>query len=421
MKAVLLLKARLRRVESSFTEHGELVRPFHQFGLSKVTKLGQQTGEACRRKKCRCNGQCPCDICLSRGDGQTCAFPEANDRASGKRRYIAHLQAKLSSYQSNPPVSRIHPSELDFLAATSGSWDLGTNPASNRDDAFFEAKAQTLNTNDYVAQLEAELARVESATNLDTTPVYSHRSIPIRPAVAYSEANAHQTTAQTSQIDSSYHLIPPKDNLVEPNGTSQPQKSPAWATWVSTTDGATRTAAASSPDGDDVHSLTKEFSYISVDPAGQLRYLGGGSIASLVDATQAVQKYRKGEAPIILPFFASPPQHPVQTRWLPRPEDVAFPPAVVSRQLMTAFFENLHPLYPILDQTAFLARCEREVYVSRPWGEKPDTAFVALVFAVLVLSSKLMRAEELVVDEVCQAEWHERASVRTPWDVFKSA
>lgn len=159
-----------------------------------------------------------------------------------------------------------------------------------------------------------------------------------------------------------------------------------------------------------IETLLQEFSYISLDPQGQTRYIGGASIATLVKPLISSTAHQNAIGTNSLPYFSKPQHRLDKMRWLPNAEDFDFPPVSISSQLISKYFEFLHPLFPILDRNAFLSRCKYEVFLPRSWGTKADISFVALVFAVLACASKIP-SDGFMVEEEMAVEWHDRASV----------
>lgn len=186
---------------------------------------------------------------------------------------------------------------------------------------------------------------------------------------------------------------------------------------------------------------THEFAHLATDARGNRRYVGGSSMALLVEAI-GNQPTMPGEVKLDLPFFVPiRGDLPMSRRRMlgalvAGESEAALPSNAICKRILAAYFTHFHPLTPVLDRTAFLKRFDEVMEPrnlislaarvkappvpnrspSRPGSSAAITdnrqvAFVALCYAALACGTTVMSEAELPHAAHLGASWHERASI----------
>ena len=185
---------------------------------------------------------------------------------------------------------------------------------------------------------------------------------------------------------------------------------------------------------------THEFAHLATDARGNQRYVGGSSMALLVEAI-GNQPDQPNQAKLDLPFFVPRGDLPMSRRRMlgalvAGESEAALPSNAICKHILGAYFTHLHPLLPVLDRNAFLKRFD-EVMEPRNLvalagrvkaapvpnrspsraGTTPgisdnrQVAFVALCYAALACGTTVMSETDLPHAAHLGASWHERASI----------
>lgn len=254
----------------------------------------------------------------------------------------------------------------------------------------------------YVQELEARLVQMEGLlTQVGSSPGpdQSHPDTPFTPGPN------HQQYRQPSSPASSVVL----------NTPSVPFNAPAFLT---------------DPNVKQEPADPDHFGQLALDGHGHLRWIGGSSAMTLVDAFRNISNTVKAPSrngSSHPKFLKSEPKSPAnnlyfppilrfnsKARALPGPEEVEFPPRdladklvrryyfLVFRQLtseinhmspchnqVAAYFTHFHHTLPVVDSTAFLSQYRR-IMDDRRIASASDTGFPTVVFSVFACAARFV-------------------------------
>ncbi|KAF8324419.1 fungal-specific transcription factor domain-containing protein [Cantharellus anzutake] len=156
-----------------------------------------------------------------------------------------------------------------------------------------------------------------------------------------------------------------------------------------------------------------QFGQLALDANGHLRWIGGSSAMTLVDAfknisTAAISGSSTPQGDVSHPrFLAGEGKHPANNlyfppnvhsnarpRALPGPEEVEFPPRDLADKLVAAYFTHFHHTLPVVDSTAFLSQYRRLMDDHRILSPA-DTGFPTVVFSVFACAARYVEDPRL--------------------------
>ncbi|KAF8312877.1 hypothetical protein DL93DRAFT_2042574, partial [Clavulina sp. PMI_390] len=194
-------------------------------------------------------------------------------------------------------------------------------------------------------------------------------------------------------------------------------------------------SATAAPTTADLQHDTREpelFGQLALDHNGHLRWIGGSSAMTLVDAFRNITKQSTrpasfpGATTSILGAASQsnsnarnlyfPPILRSDVRALPGPEQAEFPPRDLADKLVAAYFTHFHHTLPVVDSTAFLSQYRR-LMDERRIASPSEIGFAIVVFSVFACAARFVNDPRLAPEDPEHPEggmaaiYYERAMV----------
>ncbi|KAG8963729.1 hypothetical protein FRC03_002629 [Tulasnella sp. 419] len=272
----------------------------------------------------------------------------------------------------------------------------------------------------YVQELENRLLKLESVltqiapnldlTNLPNDPI-SLSQVQQPQQSIHPPSSAHLTSAQQPEQRPVLNPTASTDsgsNFINHSGTSGPSVP-------------VRPSASSRHDSDEF--VAEQMGTLALDDHGHLRWIGGSSTMSLIEAfrTFSADIDRERELAPSPPDSTSTPNatpnppsanllyFPSSLRFgkvraLPNADEVEYPPEDLCDLLVDAYFEKFHHTLPVLDSASFRSKYRRLMDMRAAAVEngttpepptKSDAGFLSVVFAVFAVASRFVDDERL--------------------------
>ncbi|KDN48471.1 hypothetical protein K437DRAFT_86488 [Tilletiaria anomala UBC 951] len=346
--------------------------------------------EVCRRKKVRCNGEKPCQHCVTYNE--KCHYFEAKDRSAYSKRYVESLETRLGRLEQalNQAIAGGLQSAAHLMTGVATApHDIGSSSTSP--SAVITAPEKTCfsgkpSPHSSYPNDPKSLSRetIDAATELVTEEAHDR----LKELAELSIAAQRQTKG----------LGGPNAGQ-EPDATGRPQGG--------TVDGATAAkgghVAVDIEAGDEARSSIsghQQSGRLQYDENRNLRYIGPSATVTLVlDAHSALDGRREsqvtgevGAAQANLGWITSSLGVNL-SRVLPSVESVTFPERDLSDLLVRTFFDCIHPLFPVLDERDFNSRYS-EMFNQAQASEsaqKANPLFVATLFAIYACASRVVQ------------------------------
>ncbi|KAG9016252.1 hypothetical protein FRB90_003606 [Tulasnella sp. 427] len=322
--------------------------------------------ESCRRKKIKCDGTEPiCGQCTQ--TNSNCTWIQTKDRAALSRQYVQELE--------------------------------------NR-----------------VMRLETVLTQVAPQVNLSDLPT---ESITLPPQQPQRQQVSPPQTFQGSGMPGQYPNATSYVNGTTPHNGINGIQGPLPPRTSS--DLSPRTRVERSDTSDEF--VAEQMGTLALDDHGHLRWIGGSSTMSLIEAFRNFSASEDRDAPSPPSTTgATPTPNPPsanllyfpsslrfgKVRALPGPEEVEYPPWDLAEKLVDAYFEKFHHTMPVLDSISFRKKYQRLMDARRQAEEKGETpvfgssksdaGFVSVVFAVYAVAARFVDDERLKTDEEGEVE-----------------
>ncbi|KAG8876090.1 hypothetical protein FRB98_007465 [Tulasnella sp. 332] len=285
----------------------------------------------------------------------------------------------------------------------------------------------------YVQELENRLIRLESVlaqvapsvdlSELPTGPIpvdhpSEHSSIPV--AAASSGSSGHYPTAGI-----------PTQNTIANGGSisvSASRRNPVMQSHnqsniLSTVEGYQARVKVEADNSDEF--VAEQMGTLALDDHGHLRWIGGSSTMSLIEA---FRNFSTGEGDHASPSppesanNATPTPNPPsanllyfppsmrfgKVRALPGADEVEYPPVDLANKLVEAYFTQFHHTLPVLDSLSFRAKYKRLMDGRRAVEQsdraqepptKSDAGFISVVFAVYAVAARFVDDDRLKVTD----------------------
>ncbi|KAG9009294.1 hypothetical protein FRB94_012240 [Tulasnella sp. JGI-2019a] len=325
--------------------------------------------EACRRKKIKCDGTEPvCGQCTQ--TNTTCTWMQTRDRAALSRQYVQELENRLIRLES-------------VLAQVAPSVDLSELP----------------NGPIPVEHVAEQQSVPVASTSSSSSGHYPATGIPALNAISnggnisVSAATAGRNPAPPSQYQ--YPIL---------GATDGPR-------------GLVKVEVADNSD----EFVAEQMGTLALDDHGHLRWIGGSSTMSLIEA---FRNFSTGDADHSSPSppdsaaTATPTPNPPsanllyfppsmrfgKVRALPGIDEVEYPPVDLANKLVEAYFAQFHHTLPVLDSLSFRAKYKRLMEGRRAAEQngtasepptKSDAGFISVVFAVYAVAARFVDDDRL--------------------------
>ncbi|KDQ10040.1 hypothetical protein BOTBODRAFT_178587 [Botryobasidium botryosum FD-172 SS1] len=347
--------------------------------------------ESCRRKKIKCDGREPVCAQCTQG-GNNCTWIQTKDRAALSRHYVQELEARLVQMEGLltqvAPVVELLGQSPNGIALTPAALSSLQAQAQAQAQAQTQAQSQPqshlpLQTPDPAASLPLSLPLSDNAT---VNP--NHLTNPNHP-----NHPSHLTHAPAAH--------PEQGEYVKQEPPAEPED------------------------------VTEQFGQLALDDHGHLRWIGGSSTVSLIEAFKHISNIstahnpsvasspesERGEAEAMedgdeMVDVTPPPEPSVSTpavnmlyfqpslrfgsriRALPHQEEVEYPPRDLADKLVSAYFTNFHHTLPVVDKLRFMTKYTR-LMECHQIPTHSDAGFVSLVFAVFACAARFVDDERV--------------------------
>ncbi|KAG9126164.1 hypothetical protein FRC07_004634 [Ceratobasidium sp. 392] len=144
---------------------------------------------------------------------------------------------------------------------------------------------------------------------------------------------------------------------------------------------------------EDEENVADQFGQLALDGHGQLRWIGGSSTMSLIEAFHSMSADPgatpppASKTPRLNVLYFPPSVVPGKLAALPGAEEVEYPERDLADKLVEAYFEKFHHTTPCLDKMSFMTNYKKLMDDN---GANSYPGFTSLVFAVFAVAARLL-------------------------------
>ncbi|KAG9078622.1 hypothetical protein FS749_009329, partial [Ceratobasidium sp. UAMH 11750] len=144
---------------------------------------------------------------------------------------------------------------------------------------------------------------------------------------------------------------------------------------------------------EDEENVADQFGQLALDGHGQLRWIGGSSTMSLIEAFHSMSADPgatpppASKTPRLNVLYFPPSVVPGKLAALPGAEEVEYPERDLADKLVEVYFEKFHHTMPCLDKLSFMTNYNKLMDDN---GANSYPGFTSLVFAVFAVAARLL-------------------------------
>ncbi|CAE6524003.1 unnamed protein product [Rhizoctonia solani] len=144
---------------------------------------------------------------------------------------------------------------------------------------------------------------------------------------------------------------------------------------------------------EDEENVADQFGQLALDGHGQLRWIGGSSTMSLIEAFHSMSADPgatpppASKTPRLNVLYFPPSVIPGKLTALPGAEEVEYPQRDLADKLVDAYFEKFHHTMPCIDKLSFLVNYRKLMDDN---GANSYPGFTSLVFAVFAVAARIL-------------------------------
>ncbi|CUA77561.1 Activator of stress genes protein 1 [Candida albicans SC5314] [Rhizoctonia solani] len=247
---------------------------------------------------------------------------------------------------------------------------------------WIQTKDRAALSRHYVQELEARLLHMESllGNNGIVIDPASRPDTVSRPASAAAGASANAVTVVSS-------TAPPRPHSAAGSVPGSPEST------LSTEDELFEASVPRIKKEDDEENVADQFGQLALDGHGQLRWIGGSSTMSLIEAFHSMSADPgatpppASKTPRLNVLYFPPSVIPGKLSALPGAEEVEYPERDLADKLVDAYFEKFHHTMPCIDKLSFLANYKKLMDDN---GANSYPGFTSLVFAVFAVAARIL-------------------------------
>ncbi|CAE6506985.1 unnamed protein product [Rhizoctonia solani] len=245
---------------------------------------------------------------------------------------------------------------------------------------WIQTKDRAALSRHYVQELEARLLHMESllGNNGIVVDPTSRPEAVSRPASA--AANAIPSTVVSP-------TVPPRPHSAAGSAPGSPDST------LSTEDELFEAAVPRIKKEDDEENVADQFGQLALDGHGQLRWIGGSSTMSLIEAFHSMSADPgatpppASKTPRLNVLYFPPSVIPGKLSALPGAEEVEYPERDLADKLVDTYFEKFHHTMPCIDKLSFLSNYSKLMDDN---GANSYPGFTSLVFAVFAVAARIL-------------------------------
>ncbi|CAE7105927.1 unnamed protein product [Rhizoctonia solani] len=245
---------------------------------------------------------------------------------------------------------------------------------------WIQTKDRAALSRHYVQELEARLLHMEGllGNNGIVIDPASRPEVVSRPASVAAPANAPTIVSPTA---------PPRPHSAAGSVPGSPEST------LSTEDELFEASVPRIKKEDDEENVADQFGQLALDGHGQLRWIGGSSTMSLIEAFHSMSADPgatpppASKTPRLNVLYFPPSVIPGKLAALPAPEEVEYPERDLADKLVDAYFEKFHHTMPCIDKISFLTNYRKLMDDN---GANSYPGFTSLVFAVFALAARIL-------------------------------
>ncbi|CAE6514327.1 unnamed protein product [Rhizoctonia solani] len=246
---------------------------------------------------------------------------------------------------------------------------------------WIQTKDRAALSRHYVQELEARLLHMESLLGnngivIDPT---SRPDVVSRPSsAAGGPANGPTVVSPT---------VPPRPHSAAGSVPGSPEST------LSTEDELFEAAVPRIKKEDDDENVADQFGQLALDGHGQLRWIGGSSTMSLIEAFHSMSAdpgatpAPASKTPRLNVLYFPPSVIPGKLSALPGAEEVEYPERDLADKLVDVYFEKFHHTMPCIDKLSFLTNYKKLMDDN---GANSYPGFTSLVFAVFAVAARIL-------------------------------
>ncbi|QRV90849.1 Fungal specific transcription factor domain [Ceratobasidium sp. AG-Ba] len=245
---------------------------------------------------------------------------------------------------------------------------------------WIQTKDRAALSRHYVQELEARLLHMEGLLgNSGIVIDPSSRPDLSRPASAAPPNTAPSGASPTA---------PPRPQSVAGSAPGSPESDT-----LSTEDELFEASVPRIKKEDDEENVADQFGQLALDGHGQLRWIGGSSTMSLIEAFHSMSADPgatpppASKTPRLNVLYFPPSVIPGKLAALPGAEEVEYPERDLADKLVDVYFEKFHHTMPCLDKASFLSNYKKLMDDN---GANSYPGFTSLVFAVFAVAARLL-------------------------------
>ncbi|KAH7345267.1 fungal-specific transcription factor domain-containing protein [Rhizoctonia solani] len=245
---------------------------------------------------------------------------------------------------------------------------------------WIQTKDRAALSRHYVQELEARLLHMESllGNNGIVVDPTSRPEVVSRPASAAANAVAPIVVSPT---------VPPRPHSAAGSAPGSPDST------LSTEDELFEAAVPRIKKEDDEENVADQFGQLALDGHGQLRWIGGSSTMSLIEAFHSMSADPgatpppASKTPRLNVLYFPPSVIPGKLSALPGAEEVEYPERDLADKLVDTYFEKFHHTMPCIDKLSFLSNYSKLMDDN---GANSYPGFTSLVFAVFAVAARIL-------------------------------
>ncbi|KAF8741312.1 Fungal specific transcription factor domain, partial [Rhizoctonia solani] len=249
---------------------------------------------------------------------------------------------------------------------------------------WIQTKDRAALSRHYVQELEARLLHMEG--------LLGNNGIVIDPN-SRPEAISRPASAAPAPASVVSPTVPPRPASAAGSAPGSPEST------LSTEDELFEAAVPRIKKEEDEENVADQFGQLALDGHGQLRWIGGSSTLSLIEAFHSMSADPgstpppASKTPRLNVLYFPPSVIPGKLSALPGAEEVEYPERDLADKLVDTYFEKFHHTMPCIDKLSFLANYKKLMDDN---GANSYPGFTSLVFAVFAVAARVTTDPRIV-------------------------
>ncbi|KAF8609200.1 hypothetical protein BDV93DRAFT_432103 [Ceratobasidium sp. AG-I] len=247
---------------------------------------------------------------------------------------------------------------------------------------WIQTKDRAALSRHYVQELEARLLHMEG--------LLGNNGIVVDPASRTDAVSRPSSTVQPNASASTIAspTVPPRSQSIIGSAPGSPESDT-----LSTEDELFEASVPRIKKEEDEENVVDQFGQLALDGHGQLRWIGGSSTMSLIEAFHSMSADPgatpppASKTPRLNVLYFPPSIAPGKLSALPSAEDVEYPERELADKLVDVYFEKFHHTLPCIDKLSFMTNYKK---LMDDAGANSYPGFTSLVFAVFAVAARLL-------------------------------